>query len=423
MKKLLYPDFVPKPFSVIKNDVINSFKKSKVLGMKIFISHITRYYFPRIIGFLITPFSLFLNNSIFLRLDLDHFGPILYPFYFLNSKIYSKDKKYYILEFNSRNSYLANSFPSNFYFIKSPIMWVLLGGFFFIRTKSLHIFPVFYNQDVDSNIRNKTDWEPLSRITSDLIPLSNNTKIERPKWLLNLVGNHDYIVLFNRESGCNYTAGNSLRNIELSKFIPFLESIKSSKIKVIRYGGRYMTPAQNYNISQDLLIDYATSKFCSPENDIDLWKNCAAVIGSPSGATHIPSIFYAKPTMYIGYNRIKTLIALHGLNMHAGTLPSNITILLPSLLHDNQMISIADRFYNELKNTGPYANSKGAGDCIVIDFDADLLRDSINYFLDNLFKKEVSMPSIIQHSITSSGSFDSIEIKIQENGNIWIPNE
>jgi len=417
MKKLLYPDFVPKPFSVIKNDVSNKFKKSKVLGVKVFITHITRYYFPRIIGFLITPFSLFLNKSIFLRLDLDHFGPILYPFYLLNSKVYSKDKKYYILEFNSRNSYLTNAFPSNFYFIKSPIMWFLLGGFFFMKTKSLHIFPVFYNQDVDSNIRNKTDWEPLSRITSDLIPLSSNTKIERPKWLLNLVGNHDYIVLFNRESGCNYTAGNSPRNIELNKFIPFLESNKHSSLKVIRYGGKYLTPAKNYNISEDLLIDYATSKYCSPENDIDLWKNCNAVIGSPSGATHIPSIFYGKPTMYIGYNSVKGLITWHGLDMHAGTIPSNVYFLLPSLSSENKKGSIKDRFYNEFVKNCIYSHAE------IINFNDELLKDSINYFLDKLRGNKASKPNIIESSITSLGSYDSIEIKIQENGNIWIPNE
>ena len=417
MKKLLYPDFVPKPFSVIKNDVINKFKKSKVLGIKVFISHITRYYFPRIIGLLVTPFSFFLNKSTFLRLDLDHFGPILYPFYFLNSKIYSKDKKYYILEFNSPNVYLINSFPSNFYFVKSPIMWFILGGFFFIKTKSLHIFPVFYNHEVDFNIRNKTDWEPLSRRTSDLIPLPNSAKLERPKWLLNLVGNHDYIVLFNRESGCSYTAANSPRNIELKKFIPFLESNRSSNIKVIRYGGTYMTPAKNYNISKDLLIDYATSKYCSPENDIDLWKNCTAVIGSPSGATHIPSIFYGKPTMYIGYNRIKTLIALHGLNMHRGTLPSNTTTLLPTILVKNKKVSIKERFYNEFIKNYIYSYDE------IIDFNDDLLKDSINYFLDKLFDLEHSAPNIIQHSVTSSGSYDSIEIKIQKYGNLWIPGE
>jgi putative glycosyltransferase (TIGR04372 family) len=417
IKKLLYPDFVPKPFKIIRQDVSNKFKESKALGIKVFITHIARYYFPRTIGFLITPFSIFLRKSMFLRLDLDHFGPILYPFYFLNSKLYSKEKKYYILEFNSRNSYLVNSFPSNFYFVKSPIMWLLLGGFFFTKTKSLHIFPVYYNQEVDYSIRKKTDWEPLSRITSDLIPLSNNTEQERPKWLLNLVGNHDYVVLFNRESGCDYTAGNSARNIGLDKFIPFLESNKSSNFKVIRYGGKYMTPANNYNISENLLIDYATSVYCSPENDIDLWKNCTAVIGSPSGATHIPSVFYGKPTMYIGYNRIKTLIAFFGLDTNIGTLPSNTTTLLPSLLVENKKVSIKERFYNEFIKNYIYSHSD------IVDFDDDLLKDSINYFLDKLFDIEASAPNITQHSITSSGSYDGIEIKIQEHGNLWIPNE
>ena len=417
IKKLFYPDFVPKPFKIIRQDVSNRFKESKILGIKVFITHIARYYFPRAIGFLITPFSIFLRKSVFLRLDLDHFGPILYPFYFLNSKIYSKDKKYYILEFNSINSYLVNSFPSNFYFVKSPIMWLLLGGFFFIKTKSLHIFPVFYNQEIDYSIREKTDWEPLSRITSDLNQLSKNNPQERPKWLLNLVGNHDYVVLFNRETGCDYTAGNSARNIGLDKFIPFLESNKHSSFKVIRYGGKYMTPAKNYNISEDLLIDYATSLYCSPENDIDIWKNCTAVIGSPSGATHIPSIFFGKPTMYIGYNRVKTIIAWHGLDMHAGTLPQNTTTLLPKLLVGNKAVSIKERFYNEFKNNYIYPHD------YIVEFKGDLLRDSINYFLDKLQGNKASKPNIIESTITSSGSYDSVEINIQEHGNLWVPGE
>ena len=121
--------------------------------------------------------------------------------------------------------------------------------------------------------------------------------------------------------------------------------------------------------------------------------------------------------MYIGYNRIKTLIALNGLNMHRGTLPSNTTILLPTILVKNKKVSIKERFYNEFIKNYIYSYDE------IIDFNDDLLKDSINYFLDKLFDLESSAPNIIQHSVTSSGSYDSIEIKIQKYGNLWIPGE
>ena len=176
-----------------------------------------------------------------------------------------------------------------------------------------------------------------------------------------------------------------------------------------------MTPASQYNISTDLLIDYATSKFSSPANDIELWRNCIAVIGSMSGATHIPSVIFGKPTMYIGFQRIRDLIAWHGLNMFAGTIPSDVTYLLPSVVCDNQKLSIEERYYNEMEGKNIYSSKDN------IDLDQDLLKDSINYFFDNLFSIESVTPKIYQHSINTSGSFDGVKIKIQEYGNIWIP--
>ena len=79
------------------------------------------------------------------------------------------------------------------------------------------------------------------------------------------------------------------------------------------------------------------------ENDIAIWRHCSAVIGSPSGATHVPSIIFSKPTLYLGYPWCRKLAQWHCLDFHQSDLPTENFWLLAKAEKNSASINLQTR--------------------------------------------------------------------------------
>jgi len=353
-----YPDFLPKPkfyfFGQVIGEIYNLNLKAAI---KIILGYTVRYLFPRVAGVLYYPVGKF-TNRVFLRLSLDHFGPIIYVYFFLNTSQYRKDREYYILNCNFSNQYLLEAFPSNIHFVSKEFYWLILGGFFFCHSTSLHIFPIISDYKKIIKKINFSDLRVLSEDSRNLPRLKSLEKYkEVPDWLYSLTEGKPFLIIYNREPGWAFSTGESRRNIDLQIFHSFLGSCNILGIKVIRYGGDYMKSSIDSGISNRLLVDYTQSEYSSPQNDIYLWANCIGVIGSPSGATHVPSSIFGKPTLYIGFVPISHIIASHGLVYHQGSIAENVMYLLPNVQSKNHSkITLSDRLAYEKESKDPYNN-------------------------------------------------------------------
>lgn len=90
-----------------------------------------------------------------------------------------------------------------------------------------------------------------------------------------------YVCLHNREIGYSPSDDqtHSYRNASISNFTLAVRYIHDQGGTVIRMGNRSMQKIEN----NSLIIDYANSEFCSPENDLILASNCRFFLGNSSG--------------------------------------------------------------------------------------------------------------------------------------------
>jgi putative glycosyltransferase (TIGR04372 family) len=349
-KRSLFPNFYPIDWKIFAINIISHLRKREVLiTLKILISTFIRYIYPRLLGYLISPF--FYKSSLkkkFLRLDLDHFGPIIYVYIFTNSPIYNKETKYYVCCCNFGNDKLLQIFPKNIIFIKNPLYWLLLGPLFFVKSISFQIYP--FVRDYRLKIRRSiVGIESMLQNTSELKSRSiiKTDNISAPDWLNKLLKGRKYIIFYNREPGWHASISNSKRNIELDRFKGLMRYCNENKLAVIRIGGSYLRPAETYNLDNELIIDYPHTEHYSLNNDLIIWQNCEAVIGSVSGATHVPSIIFGKPALYFGPLQLHHILMLHGLIYIPGTIPNNVFFAPTPVTYNGEVMSLSNRLKRE----------------------------------------------------------------------------
>ena len=170
---------------------------------------------PRALSKVLWFVQFFIFKSRFLRINMDHFGPVIYIHTFINSSGFDHSKRYFVLCCNFPNRKLLELFPNNVVFLHSPIHWLFLGELFFLPRISKHLFPIFDNIEKLQPVMRREDWTALTKNPSQMKGLSH-TDDKMPKWLEDFLGRSQAGTVFNREPGCTYTAGHSRRNISLS---------------------------------------------------------------------------------------------------------------------------------------------------------------------------------------------------------------
>ena len=354
----LYPVFPPKP---IREFICGLGLALKRGGGRQAFKELLRYtivnLLPRAIGALLLPLGLVLKNKkIFLQLNLDHFGPIIYAHLFQNSRDYDPEKTYFIMAKDFPSKGLLKSLPSNIRVLDRPWQWVVYSGLFFCRPCSFYI-NVHHASYRENYSLKQPEMSCLSQSVKKIAPLKQrSSSSNRPEFLKEWVGDSRYIVLYGREPGWEMSVGRSRRNLNLKSFKEFLNKCHTCGIKVIRYGGSYMRPAVEWGIAPELLIDYATSPHCTPENDLHLWENCSGVIGSMSGATHVPSLLYGKPTLYIGFVPVHHIVGFHGLLQGTGTIDQELDTYygLPIVKKHRGELDLSQRLLMERDAADPY---------------------------------------------------------------------
>ena len=343
---IFYPDFVPKTITQQLDTLQNSLEHGPKCFVKTLISMFSRYWAPRILGLSLCPLALALWDKRFLRLNMDHFGPIVYVYSFLNSKNFSHKKTYYVLCHKFPNQDLLRLFPDNIIFLQGTLRQLFFGWMFFLPFRSIHIFPLFEHLYHYRKLCSKSDWAPLTAEPNSLSGLALDS-LECPKWLTDATEGKKFILIFNREPGCEYTVGKSLRNIEIDRLCPAIEACQKYGYKMVRYGGEYVSPVADEILNEFDIFDYSKSEYNSSQNDIFLWYYCDAVIGSPSGATHIPSILFSKPTLYVNYPWLSGLAMWHSLHFHSGSIPKNNYWLLPEARAQGVFVEPNERLESE----------------------------------------------------------------------------
>ena len=377
----LYPLFYPLDWISFLRVIIWHLKSREILlAVKKLGSVCIRYIIPRAVGWVISPFTRGHNRkNIYLRLDLDHFGPIIYLYSFVNSTDYDQKSSYYVLCCQFENENLLDLFPSNIIFIKRPIFWVLISPLFFTAKKSYLIYP--FVRDYQLKVKREIKGlDPLLENTAEL-KFRSVVKIpakEMPGWLNLLLKGRKYIILFNREPGWHASISRSMRNIDLDNFKELLEYCRENNLAVIRLGGSYLRTAEFYGLSDELIIDYPHTKYRSSENDLIIWQHCEAVIGSVSGATHVPSIIFGKPVLYIGILPLHHIFVFHGLIYKQGTIPDNVFYAPTPVRSFSKIVSMNHRLEREYILGDPYRGLE------IENFDGDTIKNLGEFFMQKI---------------------------------------
>ena len=129
------------------------------------------------------------------------------------------------------------------------------------------------------------------------------------------------------------------------------------------------------------LFDYSNSRFNSKMNDIALWSHCEGVIGNASGATHVPSILFGKPTLYIGFSWLKGLAMWHGLHFHNGCIPSENYWLVSSAFHEGVWVEPNERLNAETTTNEDIFNKYS-----ITDLSPETLLQGAQIFLSEQFE-------------------------------------
>ena len=104
------------------------------------------------------------------------------------------------------------------------------------------------------------------------IPQRGDPEVEQLLSNLGVSSNGWYVCLHNRENGYSPSDDqtHSYRNASISNFTLAVRYIHDQGGTVIRMGNSSMQKIEG----KSLIIDYANSEFCSPENDLILASNC-----------------------------------------------------------------------------------------------------------------------------------------------------
>ena len=305
---LLYPDFIDKTPSRLLLPVVEKFRESYVGAVKQIIVITLRYVIPRLCAFPCLIFTPLIRKFRFVALNLDHFGPLAYLHHFVCGAEYSEDKVYVVLQYVDKiNNHYIEAFPCNVRFIKNPIIWIVLSGFFFARSVSHHVVPE--SDDNLSMLRRKFKFGILDkeRFYSGRRPIKPIVLSPSATKRFDLLSSgKEYIVIYCRQPGYEYSAGESARNLDFNVFGALIADLAVRGIKVVRYGFPYMGASRLSN-SHDFL-DYVNYQGRSGELDIAVIKNAKAIIGSATGGVTVPSVFFSRPTLYLSRVPISHMI-------------------------------------------------------------------------------------------------------------------
>lgn len=329
IKNKCYVDFVSEDSHKISTDWSNI----KFIFNKFFyLAMLAPFYSGQFLGFLL--YNLLSNKIEFLRLNLDHFGPIINVFAFYRSPRYTAKKTYIILANGFPNPELLKLFPKNFIFLDGLFFSIFLRGLFFSRLASSLVGAL----SLDERLTQPTfDFSTFSVKNECLAPLDLTESVLNDSEVNSLrqkIGEGGFVALYCRTPGWKQSAQRSARNQSPDTFKLLIKNLVEAGIVVVRFGGHYQ-PIISF--SNKKFID-TTSYIDSSHRDIWIWKNCSCIIGSVSGATHVPSIIFRKPTLYFGSHSLGHHALLHGLRHHVGQIPDWITWVQASDTNKREVI-------------------------------------------------------------------------------------
>ena len=257
------------------------------------------------------------DKVVFVRLNLDHFGPVINVYALVNSTVYCERKYYVFLAKRFSNSPLLLCFPSNVVFLSSFFSFIFFRGLFWSDLSINLVGALTLDHEHDCG---PVDFKCFSAGINDFEPLqdiAHSSASDVCKSFLDDLGETRFVLLYCRTPGWKQSAQNSARNMLPDDYLPLIQSLTSQKVPVIRFGGHYQ---QTLNFDSKYFLDTTLLRDCG-QRDLWLWSNCACVIGSISGATHVPSLIFRKPTLYLGNSLIVHFAMLHGLRCNEAELP------------------------------------------------------------------------------------------------------
>ena len=257
------------------------------------------------------------DKIVFVRLNLDHFGPIINVYALVNSSVYCERKYYVFLAKRFSNGPLLLCFPSNVVFLSSFFSFIFFRGFFYSDLSINLVGALSLDHEHDCG---PVDFKCFSAGINDFKPLQNiahSNASDVCKRFLDDLGENRFVLLYCRTPGWKQSAQNSARNILPGDYLPLLRSLTSQRMPVIRFGGHYQ---QSLNFDSEYFLDTTLFSDCA-QRDLWLWSNSACVIGSISGATHVPSLMFRKPTLYLGNSLIVHFALLHGMRCNEAETP------------------------------------------------------------------------------------------------------
>jgi putative glycosyltransferase (TIGR04372 family) len=211
------------------------------------------------------------------------------PYYmYLRSRHSSLFGKFFILLIprgECANKYVIENLPKNFLVVKNVLLCKLLYLFKInpisaVRTRNVFV----WDQRAVESLRYSEESLQEKKFIS--VPGRNSNLVQDLFEKIGLSSSPWYVCLHIREAGYAKLLDDDItefRNSDINTYISAIEYITGMGGFVVRMGDESMTPMP------DLpgVIDYATSKFKSDENDFILMSYCDYFIGSNSGANWI----------------------------------------------------------------------------------------------------------------------------------------
>ena len=275
--------------------------------------------YPRASQYLVYPLYFFfiILKIRFVRLNLDHFGPLMYARLFIDTEDYSRDYRYVFLYSRLPNRSLLKFLPNNFIFLKANAIAWIFSGFFFNDRLCFNIIPNFSSY----SHKHKSFHAVLNHDVTRLSPLRNlNDEVQFSRLTETLGLKKPFVMIFNRETGFGYTANQSDRNNTAESFSCVIEVLVHLGYQVIRYGGLEVNNLLIERFGPSNFIDVSGTELGEEGNLVLMWRRCAFLVGNASGAIHVPSVFFRKPALYLRYPFPNNLFSWYGLDNHRGAI-------------------------------------------------------------------------------------------------------
>lgn len=289
--------------------------------------------YPRFLSSFISPFSRIFSKYIFIRNDLDHFGPWMHLVVANNylSKKYPHKVQIVLASRFSIDSKLAASLSfRNLYIIYNPFLQFLLSPLFFLPRNTYDI----NGSIILSNRKFSTSYSRINSVPPiDDFFLSNYSCSSIHNKLSFSSG---YCLFFARSGVWKHSASNSKRNMP-DFFTHALISTLLKYIDVVVISPPPNLDLQKFASSQHKIYNFDVLVSSFPAHHI--YSCSTAVVGSVSGATHFPSIVFNKKTLYFAD------LPLEHLNQYY--LPPSFSDQIES----NLSVPHKDRWYILPKNT------------------------------------------------------------------------